>query len=109
MLSLWFRDALGHPPPWLYPIGHPALVLGSGGTIEGIFATVTGHARRNEEVGSRTIPLGMTCLWTSVPHPPKRPALGASTLVAMLFGTPPFAASAILLQGRRSMIGSDWR
>jgi tetrahedral aminopeptidase len=44
LLSLWFRDALGHPPPWLYPIGHPALVLGSGGTIEGIFATVTGHA-----------------------------------------------------------------
>ena len=44
LLSLWFRDSLGHPPPRLYPIGHPALVLRSGGTIEGIFATVTGHA-----------------------------------------------------------------
>jgi putative aminopeptidase FrvX len=42
-LSLWFRDSIGRPPHWLYPIGQPALVLGRDGAIEGTFATVTGH------------------------------------------------------------------
>jgi endoglucanase len=44
LVSLWFRDSLGHLPQWLYPIGHPALVLGSRGAIDGVFGTVTGHA-----------------------------------------------------------------
>lgn len=57
-LSLWFRDSTGRPPHWLYPVGQPARVLTNSGSVEGTFATVTGH------VGAQRGPVGLpTTSW----------------------------------------------
>lgn len=40
------RDPVGRPfqrGPYFLPLGHPALILGDGEPIEGVFATATGH------------------------------------------------------------------
>lgn len=40
------RDPAGRPfqrGPYFLPLGHPALILGSDGPVEGVFATPTGH------------------------------------------------------------------
>ncbi len=43
-LHLWpYNDTLGRPPRWFMPIGQPALVVTSGGTVPGVIATATGH------------------------------------------------------------------
>ncbi|MGH2559800.1 MAG: M42 family metallopeptidase [Thermomicrobiales bacterium] len=55
-LHLWpyYADTLGHPPKSMMPLNQPALVVTGSGTIEGVFATASGHvvggqrARQNE-------------------------------------------------------------
>jgi endoglucanase len=44
-LHLWpyYSDQLGRPPRWFTPINQPALVLGGGSPVPGIFATASGH------------------------------------------------------------------
>lgn len=49
-LAMWNADRLGRPPRWLFPIGQPALILGKGGPVEGLFATATGHVASGEQV-----------------------------------------------------------
>jgi endoglucanase len=52
-LHLWpyYADRLGRPPRWFSPIGQPALVVTSGATVHGVFATASGHV-----VGGRNSP-----------------------------------------------------
>lgn len=49
-VSMWNADRQGKPPRWLFPIGQPALILGSGGPVEGLFATASGHVASAEQV-----------------------------------------------------------
>jgi tetrahedral aminopeptidase len=44
-LHLWpyYGDQRGHPPKWVMPLNQPALVVTPAGTVEGIFATASGH------------------------------------------------------------------
>jgi putative aminopeptidase FrvX len=44
-LHLWpyYADQIGRPPRWFTPINQPALVVTSNGTIDGVFATASGH------------------------------------------------------------------
>jgi endoglucanase len=52
-LHVWpyYSDQLGRPPRWFTPINQPALVLGSGEPVPGVFATASGHV-----VGGRNSP-----------------------------------------------------
>jgi endoglucanase len=52
-LHIWpyYGDTRGHPPRWVMPLNQPALVLTSQGTVEGYFATASGHV-----VGGREDP-----------------------------------------------------
>jgi endoglucanase len=50
-LAMWNADRQGKPPRWLFPIGQPALVLGAGGPVTGLFATASGHVASAEQVG----------------------------------------------------------
>jgi endoglucanase len=52
-LHLWpyYGDTRGYPPRWVMPLNQPALVLTGAGTVEGIFATASGHV-----VGGRDKP-----------------------------------------------------
>ena len=44
-LHIWpyYGDTRGHPPRWMIPLSQPALVLTSTGTVDGVFATASGH------------------------------------------------------------------
>ena len=44
-LHIWpyYGDTRGHPPRWMIPLSQPALVVTSTGTVEGVFATASGH------------------------------------------------------------------
>lgn len=44
-LHLWpyYGDTRGYPPRWVMPLNQPALVVTGQGTIEGVFATASGH------------------------------------------------------------------
>lgn len=44
-LHLWpyYGDTRGYPPRWVMPLNQPALVLTGSGTVEGYFATASGH------------------------------------------------------------------
>lgn len=44
-LYLWpyYGDTRGAPPKWVMPLNQPALVITPTGTIEGVFATASGH------------------------------------------------------------------
>jgi endoglucanase len=44
-LHLWpyYGDARGFPPKWVMPLNQPALVVTGSGTVDGIFATASGH------------------------------------------------------------------
>ncbi|CAN5558910.1 M42 family metallopeptidase [soil metagenome] len=44
-LQIWpyYGDARGYPPKWVMPLNQPALVLTNGGSVEGVFATASGH------------------------------------------------------------------
>lgn len=48
-LAMWNADTAGKPPRWLFPIGQPALILGTKGSVEGVFATASGHVASNEQ------------------------------------------------------------
>jgi tetrahedral aminopeptidase len=52
-LYLWpyYGDTRGYPPRWVMPLNQPALVVTSAGTVEGVFATTSGHV-----VGGRDNP-----------------------------------------------------
>ncbi len=52
-LHLWpyYGDLRGYPPRWIMPLNQPALVVTSHGTVEGFFATASGHV-----VGGRDKP-----------------------------------------------------
>jgi endoglucanase len=52
-LHLWpyYGDTRGHPPRWVMPLNQPALILTGQGTVEGYFATASGHV-----VGGRDNP-----------------------------------------------------
>jgi endoglucanase len=55
-LHVWpyYADTLGHPPRWMVPLNQPALVVTGAGTVDGVFATASGHvvggqrAKQNE-------------------------------------------------------------
>lgn len=44
-LHLWpyYNDTRGQPPRWFTPVNQSALVIGSTGSVEGVFATASGH------------------------------------------------------------------
>ena len=44
-LHLWpyYGDTRGFPPKWVMPLNQPALVVTGSGTVEGVFATASGH------------------------------------------------------------------
>lgn len=44
-LHLWpyYGDTRGYPPRWVMPLNQPVLVLTGSGTVEGVFATASGH------------------------------------------------------------------
>jgi endoglucanase len=52
-LHIWpyYGDLRGYPPRWVMPLNQPALVLTDAGTVEGVFATASGHV-----VGGRDDP-----------------------------------------------------
>lgn len=46
------RDPAGRPfqrGPYFLPLGHPALILGTGEPVEGVFATATGHVLSHQQ------------------------------------------------------------
>ncbi len=49
LLGMWNADRAGRPPRWLFPIGQPALILGTDGPVEGLFATASGHVASDEQ------------------------------------------------------------
>lgn len=50
-LHLWpyYGDLRGYPPRWIMPLNQPALVVTSTGTVEGFFATASGHVVGNRD------------------------------------------------------------
>jgi putative aminopeptidase FrvX len=46
------------PPPGLYAVGQPALILGRQGRVEGIFATVTGHVMSAQQREKKEVAWG---------------------------------------------------
>ncbi len=48
-IAMWNADRTGRPPRWLFPIGQPALILGTHGHIPGVFATASGHVASDEQ------------------------------------------------------------
>lgn len=48
-IGMWNADRAGRPPRWLFPIGQPALILGTDGPVAGLFATASGHVASDEQ------------------------------------------------------------
>jgi endoglucanase len=48
-IAIWNADRTGRPPRWFFPIGQPALILGTNGPVEGLFATASGHVASDEQ------------------------------------------------------------
>jgi endoglucanase len=50
-LHIWpyYADTRGYPPRWVMPLNQPALVVTSTGTVEGVFATASGHVVGNRD------------------------------------------------------------
>jgi endoglucanase len=98
-LHIWpyYGDTRGAPPRWVVPLNQPVLVLTDTGTVEGVFATASGHVvggrdkavshewndwfidlglKSRAEVEERGIHPGCRIIW----NPPTR-RLGASAIV----------------------------
>jgi endoglucanase len=54
-LHIWpyYQDTRGHPPRWVLPLNQPALVMTSGESVEGYFATASGHVVTNREAAAK--------------------------------------------------------
>lgn len=45
----YYNDVRGYPPKWVMPLNQPALILTENGTVNGIFATTSGHVMMKRE------------------------------------------------------------
>jgi putative aminopeptidase FrvX len=54
-LHIWpyYNDTRGHPPRWIMPLNQPALVMTSGESVAGYFATASGHVVTNREAAAK--------------------------------------------------------
>jgi tetrahedral aminopeptidase len=53
-LSMWNAGGGDGPPRWLFAIGHPALILGTKGPVEGLFATASGHVVSSQKFNDKS-------------------------------------------------------
>lgn len=54
-LHLWpyYMDTRAHPPRWIMPLNQPAIVMTSGDSVEGLFATASGHVVTNRDPAAK--------------------------------------------------------